>query len=91
MERSTLSKVRRGLGEGGIGPAISRPKLVLQYVILVLLLCVVGRPTGYDRVRNAEIGNKGRRSSSNGKINYTFLIRILNWMYWKRHTQQNTG
>ena len=49
-----------------------------------------GKPSGYDRVRNAEIGNKVW-SVLRDCMKVMYSSRTLNWMCWKKRTQQSTG
>lgn len=61
--------------------------------MFALMNVYVGKPSGYDRVRNAEIGNKVRVNG--GDLVASFFVclffRILNWRYLKRLILPSTG
>ena len=48
-----------------------------------------GKPTGYDRVRNVEIGNKVYFFIFFWDLNISF--RILSWMFWRRPIPLSIG
>lgn len=86
-------------------PVVHLCAFISRYCLWYVRICVVnlfpGKPGGYDRVRNAEIGNKVRKvwtsvcpwfdSALLLSLHLSFVPRTLSWMFWKRRIPQSTG